>query len=147
MLASGPVVVSLNRGHWCPYCRLELRALARASEQLQGRGVSIVSIVPESGAFVARLVDAQSLPFTVLSDIDLGYALSIGLVVWVGAELTASYRAFGIELPRYHGNDSWFLPIPATFVVGEDRRIRGTYVNVDFRRRMTIEQIDAALLA
>src|SRR3974377_248561 len=28
LLQSGPVVISINRGHWCPYCKLELQSLA-----------------------------------------------------------------------------------------------------------------------
>jgi hypothetical protein len=28
------------------------------------------------------------------------------------------------DLPTFQGNSSWMLPIPATFVVGRDRRIK-----------------------
>lgn len=147
LAGAGPVVVSINRGHWCPYCRLELRALARAVPQLQRRGAQVVSIVPESGALASKLVNEHALPFKVLSDIDLGYALSIGLLVWIGEEMIGVYRQLGIDLPSFQGNDGWFLPIPATFVVGSDRRIRASLVDPDFRRRMTIEQIEAALPA
>src|SRR5262245_47414961 len=28
LLRTGPAVISINRGHWCPYCKLELRSLA-----------------------------------------------------------------------------------------------------------------------
>ena len=144
-LTDGAALVSINRGHWCPYCRLELRALARAHRHLSGRGAQIVSIVPETEAFVAKLRQEHGLPFPVLTDIDLAYALSLGLLVWVGEEMIALYSAMGIDLPRFHGTGKWFLPIPATFVVGQDRRIRAAYVNPDFRRRMTLEQIEAAL--
>lgn len=145
LLAMGPVVVSINRGHWCPYCRLELRALARVSRQLEAQGARIVSIVPETAAMAARMVESQALPFPVLSDMDLGYALSIGLAVWAGEEMIACYRAYGIDLPRFQGNDGWLLPIPGTFVVDAGRRIRAAFVEVDFRKRMTIEEIEAAL--
>lgn len=147
LVATGPAIVSLNRGHWCPYCRLELRALARAQPHLGERGARIVSIVPETEKFTARMSEEHGLPFQVLTDIDLAYALSLGLVIWIGEEMIAQYSAMGIDLPRFHGNGHWFLPIPATFVVGPDRRIKAGFVNPDFRRRMTIEQIEAALLA
>lgn len=147
LVATGPVIVSLNRGHWCPYCRLELRALARALPHLGKRGARIVSIVPETERFTTRMTAEHGLPFQVLTDIDLAYALSLGLVVWIGEEMIAQYSAMGIDLPRFHGNGHWFLPIPATFVVGQDRRIKAGFVNPDFRRRMTIEQIEAALSA
>ena len=145
LLAQGSLVVSFNRGHWCPYCRLELRALMRAAPHLRRRPVEIVSILPETADLRDRLVDDNGLPFHLLTDIDLGYALSLGLMMAVNAEVIEVYRGLGIDLPRFQGRAGWFLPIPATFVIGTDRRIKASFVNPDFRRRLTIEQIEAAL--
>lgn len=145
LLATGPVVVSFNRGMWCPYCRLELRALMRAAGRLRQRQVEIVSIIPEVGHIRDKMVADYELPFRVLTDIDLGYTLSLGLVVAIDAEVIEIYRELGIDLPRFQGREGWFLPIPATYVVDVDRRIKAGFVNPDFRKRMTIEQIEVAL--
>jgi peroxiredoxin len=48
-------------------------------------------------------------------------------------------------LPDYQGNEAWMLPIPATFVVGTDGRVAARFVDPDFRRRMSIEELLAAL--
>ena len=37
------------------------------------------------------------------------------------------------------------LPIPATFVVGTDGRVAARFIDPDFRRRMPIEELLAAL--
>ncbi len=145
LLAHGPVVISFNRGHWCPYCQLELRALMRAAPHLQQRQVEIVSIVPETGDHRDKLVRDHGLPFRVLTDVDLGYTLSLGLMIAVNAEVIEIYRELGIDLPRFQGQEGWFLPIPATYVVDRNRRIKAGFVSPDFRRRMTLEQIEAAL--
>ena len=50
-----------------------------------------------------------------------------------------------MSLPQYQGNDSWMLPIPATFVVGQDGRIKARFVDPDYRKRMAIEDLIAAL--
>jgi peroxiredoxin len=39
------------------------------------------------------------------------------------------------------------LPIPATFVVGTDGRVTARFIDPDFRRRMSIEELIAALEA
>src|SRR4051794_2208575 len=36
LLAQGPAVISFNRGHWCPYCRLNVDALAKAEPEVAG---------------------------------------------------------------------------------------------------------------
>ena len=53
--------------------------------------------------------------------------------------------AIGRTLPDYQGNDTWMLPIPATFVVGRDGLVKARFVDPDFRRRMAVEELIAAL--
>lgn len=139
--ARGPVVVSFNRGHWCPYCRLELRALAAIALQVHELRASIVSITPEVASFAEKLVAEHRLPFPVLTDVDLGYALSLGLVFAVGQEVETIYREFGIALERYQGNEGQFLPAAATFIVARDGRVASRFVDFEFRSRMEPQAI------
>jgi peroxiredoxin len=145
LCANGPLVISFNRGHWCPYCRLELRALGRLAPILAEAGAGLVSIVPETATFTSRIIETNSLAFPVLSDLDHALALQLGLAVWTGEELNAVYAARGIDLERFQGNAAALLPIPATFVADTDGRIRARFVDPEFRRRMPIEDIMAAL--
>jgi peroxiredoxin len=145
LLASGPVAVAFNRGHWCPYCRISIRALARVHAELAAIGGKVVAIVPESQQFAAEFKSDAGASFPILTDLDNGYALSLNLAVWVGAEMERLMGARGRDLPRYQGNDAWILPIPATFVVGGDGIIAARFVDPDYRRRMAIEDLLAAL--
>jgi peroxiredoxin len=147
LLEAGPLVISLNRGHWCPYCRLETRALAGAQARIAGFGAKLVSIVPERAEYMRRLRRANDLEFPVLCDIDAGYALTLGLVMWVGEEVNRRYLEAGIDLALFHGNKGQVLPVPATFVVGADGLIKACYVDPDFRKRWAVEDILAALEA
>jgi peroxiredoxin len=145
LLRKGPLVISFNRGPWCDYCGLELHALSRAYPEIVADGGEVVSIVPETGLYARALRKSRGLPFRVLTDLDLAYAFSLGLVFWVGDKIKAAYRQFGIDLERFQGHGGWLLPIPATIVVGKDGRIKARFVDPDFRHRMAIEDILAAL--
>lgn len=145
LLRQGPAVISFNRGHWCPYCKLELRTLAAANSRIRELGACVVSIMPDSARFTDDYVRKNDLPFPVLTDIDLGYALSLGLIFWVGAEVERLYRSVGLELDKYHGNGGIFLPMAAKFIVGQDGLIKARQVNIEFRERMDPEAIIAAL--
>jgi peroxiredoxin len=138
-------VISFNRGPWCDYCGLELRALARAYPAIVAAGGDVVSIVPETASYAKTLKESRNLPFKVLTDLDLAYALSLGLVFWVGDKIKDAYLKFGIDLEQFQGNGGWLLPIPATLVVGSDRRIRARFVDPDFRHRMGMESILGAV--
>lgn len=141
LLQTGPVVISINRGHWCPYCKLELRSLAAINSEIERLGARIVSIMPDSARFTDTYVAHNDLPFPVLSDIDLGYSLSLGLIFWVGAEIQNLYQEAKIELEKYHGNQAYFLPMAAKFIVGHDGLVKARQVNIEFRERMEPEAI------
>jgi peroxiredoxin len=82
-----------------------------------------------------------------LTDLDNGYALSLNLAIWLGEELARELASLGRSLPDYQGNAAWMLPIPATFVVGRDGVVKARFVDPDFRRRMAVEELIAALKA
>jgi len=141
LLRKGPVIVTFHRGHWCPYCRISINTLARAYKRIQHQGAQMVAIVPESGQFAAEMKFDSNVTFPILTDMDNGYALTLNLAIWVGAEMEKFMTSIGRELPQYQGNDSWMLPIPATFVVGQDGRITARFVDPDYRKRMAVEEL------
>jgi peroxiredoxin len=145
MLQSGPVVVSINRGHWCPYCKMELRALAAVQDRIEKLGARIVSIMPDTAQYTSGYAVQNDLPFPVLSDMDLGYSLLLDLIFWVGAEVQQLYQDAGVELEKYQDNQGYFLPMAAKFIVGRDGLVKARQINVEFRERMEPEAIIAAL--
>ena len=147
LLRTGPVVISLNRGHWCPYCKLELRSLAANNNEIEQLGARVISIMPDSARFTDDYIVQNDLPFPILSDIDLGYSLSLGLIFWVGTEIQQLYREAGVELEKYHGNRGYFLPMAAKFIVGRDGLVKARQVNLEFRERIEPEAIIATLRA
>jgi peroxiredoxin len=144
LLAKGPAAVTFHRGHWCPYCRININALARAQERIAADGGQTVAIMPDRQQFVSELKSAGKVPFPILTDMDNGYALSLNLAIWIGAEMQKMLEGRR-DLPSFQGNDSWMLPIPATFVVGTDGLIKARFVDPDYRKRMAIDDLLAAL--
>ena len=146
LLDRGPVAVTFHRGHWCPYCRININALVEAHRELPASGGQIVAIMPDLQKFVAELKAQSNVPFPILTDMDNGYALSLNLTIWVGAEVQKMMEGRR-DLPTFQGNSSWMLPIPATFVVGRDGLVRARFIDPDYRNRMMIsEMLDAMRL-
>jgi peroxiredoxin len=144
LLRQGPVAVTFHRGHWCPYCRININALAQAHKEIAAEGAQIVAIIPDRQKFVSELKSSSNVPFPILTDMDNGYALSLNLAIWVGAELQNIMEGRQ-DLPAFQGNESWMLPIPATFVVGRDGCIRARYMDPDYRKRLSIADMLTAL--
>ena len=145
LLAQGPAVVTFHREHWCPYCRISISTLVKAQPRIEALGARMVAIVPDREQFAAEMREDCNVNFPILSDMDNGYAMSLNLAIWVGNEMQEYMSKIGRMLPQYQGNDSWVLPIPATFVIGKDGRIRSRFVDPDYRKRMAIEDLIDAL--
>lgn len=145
LIENGPVAVMFFRGHWCPYCRLNVHAVVQALERIKAAGAQIVAIMPEAQEYTGQLKAESGVPFPILTDLDNGYALSLNLMIWLGAEIQQllSYQ----DMAKFHGNDGWMLPIPAVFVVGRDGMVKARFVDPDFRKRMEIDDLLAALEA
>jgi peroxiredoxin len=144
-LREGPVALAFNRGHWCPYCRINIDALARAEEEVGAEHRHIAAIVPDRQRFTLWLKSDAKAPFPILTDIDNGYAMTLGLAIYVGDELKHMMISSGWDPSVSQGTDNWMLPIPATFIVGTDGIVRARFVDPDYRMRMAIEDMLAAL--
>jgi peroxiredoxin len=91
------------------------------------------------------VAEKNALEFDVLSDPGNVVGRSFGLVYALPEELRAAMRLNGKALPGINGDESWELPLPATFVVAQDRSVALAYVDVDYRRRLAPEDIVTTL--
>jgi peroxiredoxin len=145
LLKDGPLAMTFHRGHWCPYCHINTRALANAQAQIAADGGHLAAIMPERQQFAATLKAEGEAQYPVLTDIDNGYALSLNLAVWVGEEMQQLLAAGGRAVPDYQGNQAWVMPIPATFVIARNGVITARFIDPDYRKRMAVEDLLAAL--
>src|ERR1700756_5702441 len=76
LVERGPVAVMFFRGHWCPYCRLNVRAVIKAMDRIKAVDGQVVAIMPETQAFASKFKTDSGAPFPVLTDLDNGYAPS-----------------------------------------------------------------------
>ena len=144
-LRTGPAIVTFYRGGWCPYCNIQLKAYQRALPAITDLGGQLIAISPQLPDASLSTAEKNGLEFEVLSDVGNLVARSFGLVYALPEELRAALRSNNKALPAINGDDSWELPLPATFVIAPDRRIALAYVDVDYRHRLAPEDLTASL--
>ncbi len=131
-LQKGPVILSFYRGTWCPYCNIEFQALLRTMPGFQVRHASVLAISPQVRE---RHTDPRVDGFLDLADRGNLVAREFGLVYPLGDRIRKVYRQFGIFLEHLHEDESYEVPIPATFIVDRDRRIRYAHASGDITER------------
>jgi peroxiredoxin len=149
LLRTGPVVISFYRGEWCPFCNLELRALQQALPEITKLGANLIAISPEKPDNGIVLTEKNKLTFPVLSDFRNAVAGQFGIVFRVGDKVQdLSRNVFRNDLALRNGEDSYDLPVPATFVIDGRRIVRFAHVDVDYMTgRVEPEEVIAALEA
>lgn len=112
---------------------------------MQVRGASLVAVSPQSPTTTAEQVQADELDFPVLSDSGARIADSYGLVFELPQSLRPIYKNFGIDIPGSNGDDTFRLPIAATYVIDTDGTITWAYLSTDYTTRAEPDDILDAL--
>jgi peroxiredoxin len=141
LLRSGPVILTFYRGGWCPYCNIQLRAYQSVLPQISASGARLVAISPQLPDNSLDTVNKNALTFDVLSDVRNEVARSYGLVYSLPEDIRAALRSNNKALPSINGDESWELPVPATYVIARDQRVALAYIDVDYRKRLEPEAL------
>jgi peroxiredoxin len=135
LLALGPLVVCFFRGRWCPYCVTELETWRDLFPTVRERGALLVAISPQAVRQNDFTVTQHTLPFPLLRDEGAAVAADFGAAYSVPGSMQSYYRSILVNIPFINGEQSWRLPVPATFVIGRDGLIRWSQGHADFRVR------------
>ncbi len=145
LLALGSLVIDFFRGRWCPYCVTELESWRDLFPALRERGALVVAVSPQSVRQNDFTLTQHSLPFPLLRDAGASVAELYGAAYSVPHSLRDHYRSILVNIPFVNGEDSWRLPLPATFLVGKDGKVMWSEGYADFRVRPEPQALLAVL--
>lgn len=136
LLEQGPIVLNFYRGGWCPFCNLEFKSLHDILPQIKELGANLIGISPELPDNSLDTIEKHQLQFEVLTDVGNNIARQYGIIMDVPEFMRPVYLEWGIDLPKTNGDDTWELPIPATYIIGSDGNIISSYINKNYTERM-----------
>ncbi len=147
-LKKGPVILAFYRGAWCPFCNIELNVLQRSLTHFKKYNASLIAVTPQMPDKSKEQIEKAEYTFEVLSDLDNSVMKSYNLYFEVPRELHELYKnRFGFDITDYNGKDRLGLPVPGTFVIGQDGIILSAYAKTDYKMRMEPEDILEVLKA
>jgi peroxiredoxin len=135
LLAKGHLVLLFIRGRWCPFCVGQMEAMNYVAAQIEASGASLAAISPQTEKQAYFMHDQHKLAFPLLVDAHNEVARQFGLVYRASQEQHDLYRRTFVNLPLVNGDDSWTLPIPATYIIDRDGTILFVSANEDYTER------------
>ncbi|MGH9497133.1 MAG: peroxiredoxin-like family protein [Candidatus Sulfotelmatobacter sp.] len=135
LLAEGKLVICFIRGRWCPFCVGQMEAMNLVLPQIEQAGASFVAVSPQTVKQSYFMHDQHKLRFALLSDAGNQVARQFALTYRVPTQQEAVYRRAFVNLPFTNGDESWELPIPATYIIERDGTILYASSNEDYTER------------
>ena len=134
-------IVSFYRGEWCAYCNFELKALQGRNEEFEELGAKLIAVSPQSPDSSLSTKEKNELQFEVLSDNNNVIAKEYGLVFSLDEELRPIYLSFGIDIPSKNDEDSYEIPMPATYLINKNKEIVFAFIDEDYTKRCEPQDI------
>jgi len=141
LLKEKQLIVVFYRGQWCPHCNRHLSELQDHLEDFQKAGAQIVAITPEKTENINKTLTKTKADFPILWDKDNSIMKAFGVDFILPKNLQEKYKTFGVDLTEANGNASQTLPVPATFVIGKNGKIKHLQYDPDYKKRSTAKEI------
>ena len=135
LLGKGRLVLCFIRGRWCPFCVGQMEAMNLILPQIEQAGATLVAISPQTVKQSFFMHDQHKMRFPLLSDAENKVARQFGLTYRVPQLQEAVYRRAFVNLPFTNGDESWELPIPATYILDRDGTVIYASANEDYTER------------
>ena len=119
--------------------------MQKALPEITRLGAKLVAVSPQTSDESLSTAEKNDLAFPVLSEVGSATATSFGIAYDLAEELRPIYTRVGHALPEKNGDESWVLPIPATYVIDRDGTIALGFVDVDYRNRLEPAEVLVAL--
>lgn len=140
-LAKGDVVMLFYRGQWCPHCTKQLSHFSDSLQLLTAKGVTLLAITPETAENVKKTVEKSKTAFQVIEDAGLAIMKSYKVNFAVDEKTVTKYKGYGINFDKANGSNGANLPVPATYLIGKDGKIKYVFFNTDYRKRASVQEI------
>jgi peroxiredoxin len=135
-----PTVLIFYRGGWCPYCNRQLAGLKDIEDKLDALGYQILAISPETPAQLQEQKLQTKFAVQLLADPELEAISGFGIGFYVPDEKRTTYKSkWDINLTSDKNSGKAVLPAPAVFILDTNGKVLFSYVNPDFKTRISPE--------
>lgn len=140
-LQKGPVVMLFYRGQWCPYCNKQMSRFSDSLSLLIAKGASLLAIAPETAENVKKTIEKTKSTFPVLVDQGLAIMKMYKVNFAVDEKTITKYKGYGIDFDKTNGVNGANLPVPATYIIGKDGKVKYVFFNTDYRKRASVMDV------
>lgn len=141
ILKNGEAVVIFYRGQWCPYCNKQLSHLNDSLSNISDKGATVITITPETFDNIKKTVSKTKATFSIIEDKGLAIMKDYKVNFAVDEKTIEKYKGYGIDFEKANGKNGANLPVPATYIISKDGKIKYVFFNADYSKRASVKDI------
>ncbi len=141
-LKDGPVILVFYRADWCSICRKHLAEFEDKINEIKASGIaSVIAISPQKQQYSLALHKKNNYTFPILFD-ESHQTMKDYKVFF---HVTDKYNEYiteekGDPIEFRNGNKEPVMPVPATYLIGQDKRIKYVHYDPNYRVRANIDE-------
>ncbi|WP_462220458.1 peroxiredoxin-like family protein [Ferruginibacter sp.] len=141
LLKKGDVVVIFYRGQWCPFCSKQLSKVNDSLSFVTAKGANVIAVTPETADNIKKTIEKTKASFSIIEDKNMAIMKSYKVNFAVDEKTVEKYKTYGIDFDKANGSNGANLPVPATYIIGKDGKIKYAFFNPDYRQRSSVKEI------
>lgn len=142
ILKEQKILLVFYRGYWCPYCKKHLASLQKSLELLTQKGLFVMVVTPEKVEKIKITGQDLNATFSIIHDVDNKIMNDYKVAFEVNKQNVTSYFRFTQKkIAEYNAENNNTLPVPATYLIGNDGKINYVHYNPDHHERSDFKEI------
>lgn len=140
-LKNQEVLLVFYRGYWCGYCQRHLSKLEEHLQEFEENGTKVVAITPERPEYAMKSVEKSELSLDIIPDKDYEIMKKYNVLFEVNDDYLEKLVKYEIEYDTDPVTGKTFFPVPATYLIGKDGKIKFAHYDPDYSKRSDVEAL------
>jgi len=142
VLKEKQIVLIFYRGEWCPVCNQYLKNLSDSLQYIVDENSEVLVVGPEKFKSANKFSNNTGANYTLIPDTSLNILIDYDVMFSVTKKYQGKIKTFLMtDIANNNNQDEATLPVPATYIIGQDGIIKWRHFNYDYSIRATTKEI------
>lgn len=142
ILIEKKIVLIFYRGKWCPVCNKYLNNLNDSLQYITSKNTEVIVVGPETFENAEKMVVKTKGEFILVPDTSFKILTAYDVLFHVTKKYQGKIKTFLMtDIAENNNQEEATLPVPATYIIGQDGKIKWRQFDYDYSKRATVKEI------
>lgn len=142
-LKEGPVLLVFLRAEWCSFCVRHLKEFQDNIQAIHEAGsAKVIAVSPQEKSYMREFHKENQFSFPIVHDEDHSLMTDYKVLFHVTKKYNDYIeKAKGKRIEVFNGNEEAVMPVPATYLIDQDQKIKYVHYDPDYKKRSDVKEV------